>query len=44
METPLISSESRITLEDIATYPLPGYAMPVGLAFSPDDRLVACRR
>ena len=40
METPLPSPESRITLEDIATYPLPGNAIPVALAFSPDDRLV----
>lgn len=29
---------SPITLEAIATYPLPGTAMPGGLAFSPDDR------
>jgi dipeptidyl-peptidase-4 len=31
-------SESLITLEDIATYPLPGTATPGALQFSPDGR------
>ena len=35
METPLPSSESRITLEDVASYPLPGYAMPGSAGFQP---------
>ncbi len=30
--------KSPITLEDIATYPLPGTSLPGSLAFSPDDR------
>ncbi len=30
----------RITLEDIAQYPLPGRGIPSGLAFSSDDRLI----
>ncbi len=29
-----------ITLEDVATYPLPGTAVPGNLAFSPDDTLI----
>ncbi|WP_157595960.1 S9 family peptidase [Plesiocystis pacifica] len=33
--------ESDITLEDIATYPLPGTAVPGALRFSPDDRYLA---
>lgn len=35
--TPM-SSDSPITLEDIATYPLPGTATPGALKFSPDGR------
>ncbi|WP_258182765.1 S9 family peptidase [Enhygromyxa salina] len=37
-ETPTMASQSRITLEDIATYPLPGTATPGALRFSPDGR------
>ena len=33
-------SHEPITLEDVATYPLPGTAVPASLAFSPDNRLV----
>lgn len=33
-------SHQPITLEDVATYPLPGTAVPASLAFSPDNRLV----
>ncbi|MBP6472492.1 MAG: S9 family peptidase [Chloroflexi bacterium] len=33
-------SHQPITLEDVATYPLPGTAVPASLAFSPDGRLV----
>ncbi len=29
-----------LTIEDIATYPLPGTAVPGNLQFSPDDRLI----
>lgn len=34
------SPTSRITIEDIATYPSPGNTAPVELSFSPDDRLI----
>jgi dipeptidyl-peptidase-4 len=33
-----MTAKSPITLEDIATYPLPGTSLPGSLAFSPDDR------
>lgn len=33
-------SHQPITLEDVATYPLPGTAVPQSLAFSPDGRLI----
>ncbi len=33
-----MAPQSRITLEDIATYPLPGTATPGAIAFSPDGR------
>ncbi|MCA9968580.1 MAG: DPP IV N-terminal domain-containing protein, partial [Anaerolineales bacterium] len=32
---------TSLTLEHVATYPLPGMAVPGALTFSPDDRLVA---
>jgi dipeptidyl-peptidase-4 len=34
------STKTRITIEDIATYPLPGMAIPNNFAFSPDDTLL----
>jgi dipeptidyl-peptidase 4 len=33
-----MASDSPITLEDIATYPLPGTAVPGNVSFSPDGR------
>lgn len=33
-----MASDSPITLEDIATYPLPGTAVPAALRFSPDGQ------
>lgn len=33
-------TQQPITLEDVATYPLPGMSFPGSLAFSPDNRLV----
>jgi dipeptidyl-peptidase 4 len=32
---------TSITIEDVASLPLPGMAVPGSLAFSPDDRLIA---
>ncbi|MGC9394432.1 MAG: S9 family peptidase [Anaerolineae bacterium] len=32
------STKTRITIEDVATYPLPGMAIPNTFAFSPDDK------
>jgi len=34
------STTTRITIEDVATYPLPGMAIPNTFAFSPDDALL----
>ena len=31
----------KIALEDVATYPLPGFTAPGAFAFSPDDRLIS---
>jgi len=32
--------QPELTPEDVATYPLPGMAIPADFAFSPDDRLI----
>ena len=37
-QTPPLAGDSPITLEDIATYPLPGTATPGAMKFSPDGR------
>ncbi|MBN1876771.1 MAG: S9 family peptidase [Anaerolineae bacterium] len=37
---PKIYHSSSIPIEAVATYPLPGMAIPSSLAFSPDDRLI----
>ncbi len=34
------STTTRITIEDAATYPLPGIAAPTAFAFSADDKLI----
>ncbi len=35
-----VQQQSGLTPEDVATYPLPGMAIPGDFAFSPDDRLI----
>lgn len=34
-------TSQKICLEDVATYPLPGMAIPTALSFSSDDKLIA---
>lgn len=38
LESPTMDSDSPITLEDIATYPQPGTAVPASIGFSPDGK------
>jgi dipeptidyl-peptidase-4 len=35
------TSPPAVTAEDVAHFPLPGFTMPVHLAFSPDDRAIS---
>ena len=37
--SPMTGDPPALAVEEIATYPLPGMAIPGDFAFSPDDRL-----